>query len=106
MSNLLNNRVTPLVSSVSAQPLTVTEIDEHIDGDRIWATIMDIRSFVNEEIDAGIEKATIAVQEDSIDPSLIDSVEQKFHELKEGFKLKTFNQFSTLLEKLLMECKT
>lgn len=48
---LLEHTVQPPVSAYRAQPMTANEIDAHPDGDRIWATIMEMRLHVHLEHD-------------------------------------------------------
>jgi hypothetical protein len=42
--------VTPHYSYLSAEPFTPEEIDNHLNRERIWATIMDIRYQWNKDV--------------------------------------------------------
>ena len=46
--NLFDRNPTP--GAYAAKPLSILEIDNHPDADRIWATLMAIRADVNKRI--------------------------------------------------------
>lgn len=47
MTDLMHPQISPTPGAYGAQPFEPHEIDEHVDCDRIWATILEVR----EELD-------------------------------------------------------
>lgn len=43
MPGLLDPNVSPSPGAFTANPFTAVEIDEHVDGNRIWATVLEVR---------------------------------------------------------------
>lgn len=43
MTQLMHPSVSPMPEAYGAQPLDAVEIDTHVDGPRIWATILAVR---------------------------------------------------------------
>jgi hypothetical protein len=50
--NLLSHRCRVPFRARSAKPLESFEIDAHPDGDRIWATILQLRNGISQKRDA------------------------------------------------------
>lgn len=56
---LMDSRVTAPPSSIHAAPLSVTEIDAHVDRDRIWATVIALRRLSDNRYDHLSEHAAL-----------------------------------------------
>lgn len=85
MNDLL--RASPGLGAYRANPFDAVEIDEHIDGDRIWATILEIRNELERyenEADDRVQSAQMGELEAKAElnnadiPSNIDAIEAAF----------------------------
>lgn len=55
-SRWLDPNLSPTVDAYSAKPYEIIEIDEHVDGPRIWATLLQAREEVEKQIDEAYER--------------------------------------------------
>lgn len=62
MTDLLHPNVSPTPGAYRARPFDAVEIDEHVDADRIWATILGVRDELERYENEADQKVTDAQQ--------------------------------------------
>lgn len=69
MTNLLHPGVSPSPGAYGASPFDAVEIDEHVDADRIWATILGVRDELERYENEANEKVVAAreAEKDALD---------------------------------------
>lgn len=93
-SRWLDPNLSPTVDAYGAKPYDVSEIDEHVDGPRIWATLLQAREEVETETDEAYERGKSkgheeAKEEQPSEETLFEDYRAKLQkavdELKKGF---------------------
>lgn len=108
MTHLLDDAVRPSAGSYGADPFEPHEIDEQVNGDRIWATIMGLRQEAENAVYRIKESNDAKNDQDELDVQNIDLAEQAWDEftaLRKSFTLKDFNKFEATFEKMCQALK-
>jgi flagellar biosynthesis/type III secretory pathway protein FliH len=90
-SHWLDTNQAPTADAYGATPYDASEIDQHVDGARIWATILQIREEVEAKTDKAFARGRSCGREEAKEDQeeLFDDYRQElqeaFDELKNGF---------------------
>lgn len=105
MTDLLHPQVSPSPGAYGARPFDAVEIDEHVDCDRIWATILGVRNELERYEEAAAERvknaeegereARVALENDDAEYVNVDDARaafQKFAKSKSAKDLEALRQ--------------
>jgi len=97
-SRWLDNRLSPIHAAYTAKPFGYEDVDKHIDGPRIWATIIEVRTEALLEIE--VAKQDVAGKEGFIAGEFDDykaGVRAAMAEFEETKSAENFNVLKNII---------
>jgi len=107
MTDLMHPQVSPSPGARTARPFDAVEVDEHVDCDRIWATILQARDDLERYEDAAKQRVTDAEQGEwdaraaleADPPRDLEEIEAAFNDLvASGYKRKKFERLRRAIQ--------